>query len=214
MSNKKNVQKLFVHAAKNSRKRELDKESKKDEIQSNLLKQLKELTGKDYKISGVRKQNSKVAFAQIIQHNVQMLVEHGYLTNAEKTFLFDISGYIEFKSNVIVEKPSKNKKGHEKSSKAATVSYISFLLNKDRSTVSKLLKQMRRKGLVATTETGITTETGRTCTSRTWFVNPNLICCGDKADIDQATQKIFRDTLKNVRDKNGEKIKLPVHLFI
>ena len=44
---------------------------------------------------------------------------------------------------------------------------------------------------------GTTTEDGRICTSRTWFVNPNIMCCSPKDGVDKATQKIFKNSLKN-----------------
>ncbi|HFK1501379.1 TPA: hypothetical protein ACGXMW_005837, partial [Bacillus paranthracis] len=68
----------------------------------------KELTGKEVDFYEKKSQNGKVAFAQLIQHNIQLLVEHKYLTQSEKAFIFDISGYLDFKTNIIVEKEFKN----------------------------------------------------------------------------------------------------------
>jgi len=52
------------------------------------------------------------------------------------------------------------------------------------------------------------------CTSRTWFLNPNILCCGPKDKIDRATQQIFRRSLKNFTvGDTKKKHKLPIYLF-
>jgi hypothetical protein len=71
-----------------------------------------------------------------------------------------------------------------------------------------------KKGILAVAETGSTTEDGRICTSRTWFVNPNLLCCSAKDDVDKVTQKIFKRSLKNFRvEGSSKKHQLPIYLF-
>lgn len=206
------------NAEKNARKRELSKASEYEEKKANLLEQLKELTGEEHVVYKKKAQNARVAFAQVIQHNVQLLVEIGYLTTAEESFLFKISGYLDFKTNVIVERDYKNQKKKELESYelpvAAGVTYMANLIGIHRTNCSRLLKSLRNKGVLATAETGTRTSDGRFCTSRTWFVNPNIMYCGDKSDIDQTVQFIFRDTLKNLKDQNGKKVQLPVNLFI
>lgn len=204
---------------KEHRKRELERQAKKEEAAKSLFEQFsdeyKKLTGEEPAIYHKKKQNSKVAFAQIIQHNVQVLVENEYLTNAEKSFLIDVSGYLEFKTNCIVEKETKNKKADEDiMPKTASVSYMSRILDCSRTTASNLMNDLKDKGVLATAETGMITETGRVCTSRTWIMNPNIMFCGDKTDIDPLLQRIFKDSLKNITGKNGKKIKLPVRLFL
>lgn len=201
------------------RKRELERQRQKEEASVSLFKQFseayKELTGEEPMIYHKKKQNTKVAFAQIIQHNVQVLVETGYLTNAEKSFLIDISGYLEFKTNCIVEKETKNKKFDEDTlPKSASITYISKILKCSRTTASNLMNSLFTKGILSTAEVGMVTENGRVCTSRTWIMNPNIMFCGDKTDIDPLLQRIFADSLKNIKDENGKKIKLPVRLFL
>lgn len=201
------------------RKKELEKERQKEEAKKSLFEKFSEeyknITGEEPVIFNKKKQNTKVAFAQIIQHNVQVLVENGYLTNAEKSFLIDVSGYLEFKTNCIVEKETKNKKIDEDiMPKTASVTYVAKILKTSRVTISTLMNQLKEKGILATAETGMVTESGRVCTSRTWIMNPNIMFCGDKTDIDPLLQRIFKDSLNNIKDKNGKKIKLPVKLFL
>ncbi|MGE7875536.1 hypothetical protein [Bacillus paramycoides] len=177
----------------------------------------REITGKDIDFYEKKSQNRKVAFVQFMQHNIQTLVENDYLTTAQESFLFKISGYIDFQTNIIVErdyKNSRNKKNEADLPKAANINYIADLVGIHRTNASKLMNQLKEKGILGTAETGMVTEDGRICTSRTWFVNPNVMYCGDKADIDKTVQFIFRDALKNIKDKNGKKIKLPVKLFL
>lgn len=204
---------------KEHRKRELERQNKKEEAAKSLFEQFsdeyKKLTGEEPAIYHKKKQNTRVAFAQVIQHNVQVLVENEYLTNAEKSFLIDISGYLEFKTNCIVEKETKNKKSDEDIlPKSASITYIAKILKCSRTTASNVMNSLFSKGVLATAETGMITETGRICTSRTWIMNPNIMFCGDKTDIDPLLQRIFKDSLKNIKDKNGKKIKLPVRLFL
>ncbi len=61
------------------------------------------------------------------------------------------------------------------------------------------------KGILGVAETGITTEDGRSCSSRTWFVNPNILCNAPKDDIDRATQQIFAKSLRNIQLEGSKK---------
>ncbi|GAB6611423.1 hypothetical protein bcgnr5379_59920 [Bacillus cereus] len=192
----------------------------KDDIEQkklSLLQELKELTGEDVGLFIKRKQNSRVAFAQIIQHNLQILVENDYLTGAEESFILKISGYLEFKTNCLIEKESKNRKSNEVDleAKSATPSYIANVIGCSRTTASLIMNSLRAKGILANADTGSVTNTGRVCTSRTWLMNPNIIICGEKHDIDPLLQRIFKNSaLNNITTKDGKKIKLPVKLFL
>lgn len=211
-------------ADRNSRKRELENDSQ-HKLSEELAKKRKDfeelheaLTGEKPGIYTKKKQNANVAFAQFIQHNVQTLTENGYLTTAQKAFLFDISGYIDFKTNIIVERDYKNTNKKDKNvneiPKAATVTYVSSLIGIGRQRTSELMNSLKDKGILGTAETGMTTEDGRVCSSRTWFVNPNVMYCGDKSDIDRTVQFIFKDALKNMVGKDNKKFKLPIRLFL
>lgn len=71
-----------------------------------------------------------------------------------------------------------------------------------------------KKGILAVVKSGMTTDDGRVCTSRTWFVNPNIMFCSPKDDVDKATQKIFKRSLKNFKGEgSSKKHQLPIYLF-
>ncbi|MCM3546909.1 MarR family transcriptional regulator [Priestia megaterium] len=182
------------------------------EQQKMLLQILHKTTGDDYFIAKKRKKNDGVKFVQIITENLNYLCEVGYLTSAEKAFLLDISRYLEIKSNVIIEKAEVEYE--EIKVNAATPTYLAKALGKSRAPLSVIMNDLLKKGILGVAEAGITTEEGRNCTSRTWFVNPNILCCGPKDNIDRATQQIFRRSLKNFTvGDTKKKHNLPIYLF-
>ncbi|PEP80991.1 MarR family transcriptional regulator [Bacillus pseudomycoides] len=182
-----------------------------EEEKSMLLQLLSKATGgEEYFIAKKKKPTDRVRFVQIIMDNYNYLSEINYLTTAEKAFLMDLIPYVEFKTNILVERISKES---EFDSDSATPSYLARNLTRTRGKVSELMNGLMKKGLLAVAETGTTTEDGRICTSRTWFVNPNIMCCSPKDGVDKATQKIFKKSLKNFVTEDGKKHKLPIYLF-
>lgn len=178
--------------------------------QKMLLQILHNTTGEDYFIGKRKKKTDGVKFVQMITENIDYLCEIGYLTQAEKAFLFEISRFLEFKSNVIVEKNVED----EGKPSAASPSYLAKKLNKTRTSVSKMMNELLDKGILGVAETGVTTEDGRICSSRTWFVNPNILCNAPKDEVDRATQQIFSKALRNIKvGKAKKKHKLPIYLF-
>ncbi|MEK4100139.1 MarR family transcriptional regulator [Bacillus sp. FSL E2-0195] len=178
--------------------------------QQMLLKILHSTTGDNYFIGKKKKPTDRVKFVQIIMDNYNYLSEIEYLTTAEKAFLMDLIPYVEFKTNILVERASKE---NEFDSDSATPTYLAKKLNRTRGKVSQLMNGLMKKGLLAVAETGTTTEDGRICTSRTWFVNPNIMCCSPKDGVDKATQRIFKKALRNFVTEDGKKHKLPIYLF-
>lgn len=180
------------------------------EQQQMLLQILHNATGEDYFIGKKKKPSDRVKFVQMITENIDYLCEIGYLTQPEKAFLFEISRFLEFKSNVIVEKNEKN----DIKPNAASPSYLAKKLGKTRTSISKMMNELLEKGVLGVAETGVTTEDGRTCSARTWFVNPNVLCNAPKDDIDRATQQIFSRALRNIKiEGDKKKHKLPIYLF-
>jgi predicted transcriptional regulator len=178
--------------------------------QKMLLQILHKTTGEDYFIGKRKKKTDGVKFVQMITENIDYLCEIGYLTQAEKAFLFEISRFLEFKSNVIVEKNTED----EGKSAAASPSYLAKKLNKTRTSISKMMNELLDKGVLGVAETGVTTEDGRACSGRTWFVNPNILCNAPKDEIDRATQQIFSKALRNIKvGEAKKKHKLPIYLF-
>ncbi|MBQ3641742.1 MAG: hypothetical protein IJI42_06210 [Methanobrevibacter sp.] len=207
----------FDQAERNARKRDFEIEKQKmEQLQGfsqeqidQVLTMMKQVTGDDYFFGKKKKPTDKVRFTQMISENVNYLVKIGYITDAEQAFLFKISPYLEFKTNVLIEK-SKDDSIEE----VATPSYFAEQFGKTRTSVSTTMNSLLKKGILGVAQTGMTTEDGRICTSRTWFVNPNIICCSPKDGVDKATQHIFSKSLRNFRTKDDKKKhNLPVYLF-
>lgn len=183
-----------------------------EEEKAMLLQLLSKATGgEEYFIAKKKKPTDRVRFVQIIMDNMEYLNGIGYFTNAEQAFLLQISSYLEFKTNVIIEK---NNNDNEIDTNAATPSYLAEKLAKTRESVSKTMNSLLKKGVLGVAEAGMTTDDGRICTSRTWFVNPNIMCCSPKDSVDRATQHIFKRSLRNFKVKGDtKKHKLPIYLF-
>lgn len=183
-----------------------------EEEKAMLLQLLSKATGgEEYFIAKKKKPTDRVRFVQIIMDNMEYLNGIGYFTNAEQAFLLQISSYLEFKTNVIIEK---NNNDNEIDTNAATPSYLAEKLGKTRESVSKTMNSLLKKGVLGVAEAGMTTDDGRICTSRTWFVNPNIMCCSPKDSVDRATQHIFKKSLRNFKVKGDtKKHKLPIYLF-
>lgn len=183
-----------------------------EEDKAMLLQLLSKATGgEEYFIAKKKKPTDRVRFVQIIMDNMEYLNGIGYFTNAEQAFLLQISSYLEFKTNVIIEK---NNNDNEIDTNAATPSYLAEKLGKTRESVSKTMNSLLKKGVLGVAEAGMTTDDGRICTSRTWFVNPNIMCCSPKDSVDRATQHIFKKSLRNFKVKGDtKKHKLPIYLF-
>ncbi|MFP7225853.1 MarR family transcriptional regulator [Priestia filamentosa] len=178
--------------------------------QKMLLEILHKTTGENYFIGKKKKKSDGVKFVQMITANIDYLCEIGYLSQSEKAFLFEVSRFLEFKSNVIVEKNIET----EGKPSAASPSYLANKLNKTRTSISKMMNELLNKGILGVAETGTVTEDGRVCSSRTWFVNPNILCNAPKDEVDRATQQIFSKALRNIKVGDQKKIhKLPIYLF-
>lgn len=177
-----------------------------------VLTMMKQITGEDYFFGKKKKPSDKVRFTQMINENIEYLSKIGYLTNAEKAFLFDLAPYLEFKTNILVERSYGD--DEEIDANGATPSYLAEHLGKERARVSNIMNALLKKGILGVAEAGMTTEEGRICTSRTWFVNPNILCCSPKDGVDKATQKIFKKSLRNFKVKDDKrKHNLPIYLF-
>ncbi|MFA2812083.1 MarR family transcriptional regulator [Bacillus mycoides] len=178
-----------------------------EEERSMLLQMLSKMSGgEEYFIGKKKKPTDRVRFVQIIMDNIDYLIEIGYLSSKEEAFLFKLTSSVEFKTNVLVERETNN---------PASPTYLAEKFKMTRQSISSVMNGLLKKGILAVAQSGVTTEDGRVCTSRTWFVNPNIMCCSPKDGIDKATQHIFRDSLRNfkVEDQGKKKHKLPIYLF-
>src|SRR6476620_11852463 len=100
----------FEHSEKKARSRENQIESFLEEAnvglsseqQQLLLQILHSTTGEDYFIGKKKKRTDGVKFVQLIMDNINYLNKIGYLQPKEEAFLFKLTPYIEFKTNVII----------------------------------------------------------------------------------------------------------------
>ncbi|EJR92146.1 MULTISPECIES: MarR family transcriptional regulator [Bacillus] len=178
-----------------------------EEERAMLLQMLSKMSGgEEYFIGKKKKPTDRVRFVQIIMDNIDYLIEIGYLSSKEEAFLFKLTSSVEFKTNVLVERETNN---------PASPTYLAEKFKMTRQSISSVMNGLLKKGVLAVAQSGVTTEDGRVCTSRTWFVNPNVMCCSPKDGIDKATQHIFRDSLRNfkIEDQGKKKHKLPIYLF-
>ncbi|KAA0783621.1 helix-turn-helix domain-containing protein [Bacillus sp. BB56-3] len=178
-----------------------------EEERAMLLQMLSKISGgEEYFIGKKKKPTDRVRFVQIIMDNIDYLIEIGYLSSKEEAFLFKLTSSVEFKTNVLVERETNN---------PASPTYLAEKFKMTRQSISSVMNGLLKKGILAVAQSGVATEDGRVCTSRTWFVNPNIMCCSPKDGIDKATQHIFRDSLRNfkVEDQGKKKHKLPIYLF-
>ncbi|MBY0596302.1 hypothetical protein [Bacillus bingmayongensis] len=209
----------FGQAEKKARSRENQIESfleqanvgLSSEQQQLLLQILHSTTGEDYFIGKKKKRTDGVKFVQLIMDNINYLNKIGYLQPKEEAFLFKLTPYIEFKTNVIIERVDNEL---EVETNAATPSYLAEQFGNTREYISRIMNSLLKKGILGVAESGMTTDDGRICSSRTWFVNPNVMCCSPKDGVDKATQHIFKRSLRNFKIKDSsKKHKLPVYLF-
>jgi hypothetical protein len=200
------MKKEFKSAEELARMRDIQDAKAKEALQT-----LKGITGEEYFIGKKKDPRNKVRFTQMIDWNLNYLRELKYMTNAEKAFLVDIAPLLEFGSNAIVELETGEGETYPET---AGPTYISKFLREDRSGVSKKMNSLFDKGILGCAEAGAVSEkTQRVYRVRTWFVNPNIMICGPKDDIDKATQRIFRKSLRPFKTKDGKAHKLPYYLF-
>ena len=120
-----------------------------------------------------------------------------YLTMQEKNFLVDIMPNIGFLSNCIVDDINK------KSPVPLTQQDLADLLGTDKSKISKVVKSLIDKGIMARSETGLDDNNAR---AYALFVNPNVIFSGDKDKVNLTLQAMFKKVPKELQN-------LPEKLF-
>ncbi|MDC2867873.1 Rep protein [Bacillus sp. BP-3] len=212
----------------NARKRDFEKDvnqrDQAEEFKKSLLQQLKELTGEDHYVGTNKDPFSGEPFNQVMHRNLDLLNCIGYLTQAEESFLFRIQAYLEFRSNVIICRDDKFKKKRKNIGeddfelpKAATVSQIAEMIGKSRQKTSVIMNSLKKKEILLNPEgAGQIIENGRTVSPRTWIVNPYIMICAPRKNevkLDKLTMRLFQHSLKNLKDQNGKKVKLPVRFF-
>lgn len=204
MENSKNnivtLEGKLAEAEKNARLRDLEIESEKSkndfygvdqkEIDQAIQTVSKAAGGKEVYFGIKKSPKSKVKFVQINQPNLGYLMEKEYFKSEEMKFLFRIMPYIAFRSNCIVDDIN------TKNAIPVTQVELAKKIGSSQPTVNRLIKQLIDKGIIAKAETG---REGVSARSYALFLNPNIIYSGDRDDVNETLQMIFKKiNLKSV----------------
>ncbi|MGE8082155.1 MarR family transcriptional regulator [Peribacillus loiseleuriae] len=188
----------FNEAEKKARLRDIENEkilTDEEMKQANTLQA--KANSKGMKLVPEKKIKNNFKFAQLIQANWGYLRMNKYLTSAEKNFLVDLVPNIGFLSNCIVDDPKK------KNQTPLTQNEIADLLGIDKANVSKIVKRLLEKGVIARSETGVD---GSNARAYALYINPNIIYSGNKDDVNLTLQTMFKKQPKELKD-------LPERLF-
>ncbi|SUY82497.1 replication protein [Priestia megaterium] len=224
------LQNSLDKAEQKARLRDFEKDQnsfqKAEDLKKSLLEQLKEITGEDHFVGTSKDPFAGEPFNQTMHRNLDLLNQIDYLTQAEGDFLFRIQPYLEFKSNAIIRREDKFKKNKKSTVdleddyelvQSATVSDIAEMIGKTRANTSKIMQSLKEKEILLNPEgAGQVIDNGRTVSPRTWIVNPYIMICAprkNKVQLDRLTMRLFQNSLKNLKDQNGKKVKLPARFF-
>jgi hypothetical protein len=195
-----NLEGKLAEAEKNARLRDLEIEREKSkndfhgvdqkEIDQAIQTVSKAAGGKEVYFGIKKSPKSKVKFVQINQPNLGYLMEKEYFKSEEMKFLFRVMPYIAFRSNCIVDDIN------TKNAIPVTQVELAKKIGSSQPTVNRLVKQLIDKGIIAKAETG---REGVSARSYALFLNPNIIYSGDRDDVNETLQMIFKKVnLKSV----------------
>ncbi|MDF2052754.1 winged helix-turn-helix transcriptional regulator (plasmid) [Priestia megaterium] len=187
------VNKALQSAENKARLRDFENEREKskndfygvdqEEIDQAIQTVSKAAGGKEVYFGIKKSPKSKVKFVQINQLNLGYLMEKEYFKNEEMKFLFRVMPYIAFRSNCIVDDITK------KNAIPITQAELAKKIGSSQPTVNRLIKQLIDKGIIAKAETG---REGVSARSYALFLNPNIIYSGDRDDVNETLQMIFK----------------------
>ncbi|MDC7767312.1 helix-turn-helix domain-containing protein [Priestia aryabhattai] len=192
------MEKALEAAERKARLRDIENSQVLSQEELDLANQLqaKANAGK-MKLVPEKKVKNKAKFAQIIQPNWGYLFEIDYLKTEEYKFLNRVIPYIGFRSNCLVDDINK------KSPVPLSQSDLAQKLGSSKPTVSRLVKQLIDKGIMSKAESGKDDVNAR---MYALYINPHIIYCGDRDNINETLQTMFRKTPKALK-------KLPERLF-
>ncbi len=166
------------------------------------LNVMSKATGKDIGIYTKRSPQSKVRFAQFLQKNWAYLREQNYLSNEEKLFLVDIQSNVNIHSNAIVDDIMKRPPN------ALDVQGVADIRNAHRTTTSKIINSLIKKGILAKAVSGDVKDINQ-AKDYVLFINPNIIYVGVRDDVEEHLILMFKNQMK----KNPILKNLPQKLF-
>lgn len=143
-----------------------------------------------------KKVKNKAKFAQIIQENWLYLIQHDVLKNEEIMFLNKVLGFIGFRSNCLVQDIK------AKEQIPMTQTELAEQLKMSRTNANRLIKQLIEKGIMGKFESG---RDGLNAKMYALYINPNIILCGDRDNINETLKTMFKKKSKELKN-------LPIHL--
>jgi len=196
---KKNVVN-FSEAEKKARLRDLENEKilTDEEMQQANDLQAK-ASARRMKLVPERKIKNNAKFVQIIQQNISYLRKENYLTLAEKGFLLDISEFVGYESNCIIDDVTKKKP------LPLNQTELAKMLGRGKNKISPLVSSLVDKGIIARAESGLDDNNVK---SYALFINPHIMFSGSKDDVNETLKAMFKKTMRISTFK-----KLPIKLF-
>lgn len=185
------IKSLSEKAEQKARQRDFENEKV---LSDEEIKQANDLQTKanarGMKLVPEKKVKNKSRFAQIIQQNWGYLFEIDYLKTEEIKFLNRIIPYIGFLSNCLVDDVMK------KAPVPLNQTELAEKTKTSRQTNNRIIKQLIDKGILAKAETGKDDVNAR---MYALFVNPNIIYCGDRDNVNETLKAMFMKTPKALK---------------
>lgn len=145
---------------------------------------------------------NQTRFSQTIDQNISYLCQAQYLTSAEFSFIFTLAPMLKMNVNAIVDPVS---------GQYSSVSEIAAYLKRSRQKTSEMISALIEKGIMY--EFANVHELkiyGRHVTRRPFFLNPEILCCGDKNRLQSGIVQLMIHY--NILEKTG--VKLPIKAVV
>lgn len=149
-----------------------------------------------------QKPSNQTRFSQTIDMNISYLCQAQYLTSAEFSFIFTLAPMLKIGANAIVD---------PQTGQYCSVSEIATFLKRSRQKTSEMISALIEKGIMY--EFANTHELkihGRHVTRRPFFLNPEILCCGDKNKLESGITQLMIHF--NILERAG--IKLPIKAVV
>lgn len=143
-----------------------------------------------------RRNTNKAGFVQSIKENIGMLVRNKYLTYAELAFVYSLHELVELHSNAIVD---------PETGQFLTVSEIARTLKRNVKKTSTMINDLIDKGIIYEfVNVHELKEFGRAVSERPFFMNPEIVLCGDRNRINATLSRLV------LMNDQFEKKKIPL----
>lgn len=182
----------FSEAERKARLRDFENEKILTEEEFQQANELQaKANSRGMKLVPERKVKNKAKFAQIIQENWLYLIQNDILKNEEIMFLNKVLGFIGFRSNCLVQDIK------AKEQIPMTQTELAEQLKMSRTNANRLIKQLIEKGIMGKFESG---RDGLNAKMYALYINPNIILCGDRDNINETLKTMFKRKTKELKN--------------